>query len=385
MQIYLDNAATSWPKPEAVYQAVDQATRTMRGGAGRGGYEAVMAADAMIRQVRERVAKLVNAEEGKRIVFTAGGSDSLNLALHGFLKSGDHVVTTVTEHNSVLRPLNWLAENCGVTASYVNCNAAGYVTPAEIAAAIRPETRLVMVNHASNVTGAVQPIAEIGQICQQHGIRFAVDAAQSLGHMPIDVQAAGIHLLAAPGHKGLLGLLGVGLLYVAPGIEAELNPTRQGGTGTTSESESQPATMPERYECGMLNTPALAGLNAALALREDEVSDTWQANLDAMTTRLIAGIESMAGVRLIGPAATANRVGVVSVTVEGYDPQEVAMLLSQLAEIECRAGLHCAARMHKSLDTFDGGGTVRFSPGYATTAAEIDTTLEQLSTIAGIS
>ena len=265
-RIYLDNAATSWPKPEAVYRAVDDYQRRLGAPAGRGSYSEAAETERIVGSCRQKIAQLLGASDPSRIIFTLNGTDSLNLALHGLLRPGDHVVTTVCEHNSVLRPLRFLAEQRQVSATYVGCDGQGFVSPDDIRRAITPHTRLIALVHVSNVTGAIQPVEEVGRIAAEHGQTYLIDAAQSLGYVPIDVRRLGCHLLAAPGHKGLLGPLGTGVLYVAPGVEQQLLPLRQGGTGTRSDEDIQPTSLPDRYEAGNLNVPGIAGLAAGVSL-----------------------------------------------------------------------------------------------------------------------
>lgn len=373
-RIYLDNAATSWPKPPAVYDAVDRYQREIGAAAGRGAYAAAVQADAMVNRVRKGISHRIGAGDTGHVILTPGGTEALNLALHGFVQPGDHVVTTVAEHNSVLRPLAWLRDHAEVTLTVVGCDAHGYVDPDEIRSAIQPETRLVAVTHASNVTGAVQPIEAIGRIARDRECRLLVDAAQTVGRVPIDVLRLGVDLLAAPGHKQLLGPLGTGFLWIAPGIERRLQPLVQGGTGSHSESDRQPDAAPDRYESGNLNTPALAGLDAALAAGID-----WADN--AATAMLWDALASIKGVKLIGPPPGSPRVEVVSLQIDGYDPQEAAAVLASQA-VECRAGLHCAGRMHQALGTAESGGAVRLSPGWATTPDQIKQAARLIETLA---
>ncbi len=247
-RIYLDNSATSWPKPESVYDAVDRFQREVGVSIGRtAAGEGVETARAMI-DTRRRIAELIGAESAHRIVLTAGCTDSLNMAVHGALRHGDHVVTTVVEHNSALRPLRHCEDAGKVDVTRVGCHSNGIVNAEKIAQAIRPNTRLIALVHASNVTGAIQPVGEVGRIARERGILFLVDAAQSLGHIPLDVGTLNIDILAAPGHKGLLGPAGIGILYVRSGVEEQLDSTRQGGTGTQSEDDHQPEELPEKYE-----------------------------------------------------------------------------------------------------------------------------------------
>jgi cysteine desulfurase/selenocysteine lyase len=378
-RIYLDNAATSWPKPHAVYDAVDRYQRELGAPAGRSAYAEAAEVERIVGSCRKKIAQLVNADDPSRIVFTQNGTDSLNLALHGLLRPGDHVVTTVCEHNSVLRPLSFLAER-GVTATHVECDSHGYVDPDAIRRAIKPQTRLIALIHASNVTGAVQPAEAIGKIAADHGIMFLLDAAQSLGYVPIDVRAIDCHLVAAPGHKGLLGPLGTGVLYVAPGVEQQLLPLRQGGTGTRSDEDRQPQSLPDRYESGNLNVPGIVGLEAGVS----HLLDLGEAHILAhgrmLVQRLLAGLTGLPGLRLYGPPSGDDRVGVVSLDVKGFDPQELAAVLDAQWRIQTRAGLHCAPRMHAALDT-SPSGTLRLSIGHFSTQEEIDAVIAAFTEI----
>ena len=263
-RIYLDNAATSWPKPPEVYEAVDRYQREVGAPAGRSAYAEASEVESAIARARSTIARLIGATSPKQVMFAFNGTDALNIAIHGLLEPGGHVVTSEAEHNSVLRPLRLQADRHGVEVSYVPCDGRGVVDPDGFARAIRPDTRLVVLTHASNVTGALQPAAEVGQLARERGIPFLLDAAQSLGDLPINVQTLNVDLLAAPGHKGLLGPLGTGVLYVGPGLEDRLVPLRQGGTGSRSEEDVQPSSLPDRYESGNHNVPGLVGLEAAV-------------------------------------------------------------------------------------------------------------------------
>jgi selenocysteine lyase/cysteine desulfurase len=274
-----------------------------------------------------------------------------------------------------------LAEQRGITATYVTCNREGYVDPGDVRRAITARTRLVALIHASNVTGAIQPVEAVGQIAREHGLVYLVDAAQSLGYVPIDVSALGCHLLAAPGHKGLLGPLGTGVLYVAPGIEERLLPTRQGGTGSRSDEEVQPPGLPDRYESGNLNLPGIAGLEAGVSHLLATGTAESLATIWRLTGRLLAALGGLPGVRLYGPAGTDSRVGVISLNVAGYDPQELAALLDTHWGIQVRAGLHCAPRMHAALGTAPSG-TVRLSLGHFSTPADVDAVVAAMGEIA---
>jgi cysteine desulfurase / selenocysteine lyase len=378
-RIYLDNAATTWPKPEPVYRAVDDYQRRLGAPAGRGSYAEAAEAERIVVSCRKKIATLIGATDPSRIIFTLNGTDSLNIALHGLLKPGDHVVTTVCEHNSILRPLRFLSETRDVAVSYVGCDRQGFIDPADIERAITPRTRLLAMLHASNVTGALQPAAEVGQIAARHGLLFLLDAAQSLGYAPLDVQSIGCHLLAAPGHKGLLGPLGTGVLFVAPGIEEQLLPLRQGGTGTRSDSESPPTTLPDRYEAGNLNVAGLAGLEAGVTHILEAKGD--RERLLALTEQILNGLADISDLQIYGPRNSERRLGVVSLNLPGYDPQELSALLDSQFSIQSRAGLHCAPRMHTALGTAPTG-TLRLSLGHFTTKDQIHQTLAALREIA---
>jgi cysteine desulfurase/selenocysteine lyase len=383
-RIYLDNAATSWPKPVAVYDAVDAYQRENGAPAGRSGYAEAIDANLVVEQARRGVAELIGARDPRQVIFTYSGTDSLNLAIRGVVRPGDHVVTTVCEHNSVLRPLRALADDAGVEITYTPCDEAGFVSPQAVREALRPKTRMVAVVHASNVTGAIQPIEEIGPLVRRHGALFLVDAAQSLGHVPIDVADSEIDLLAAPGHKGLLGPLGVGVLWIRSGIEERVRPLRYGGTGTQSEDEVQPADLPARFESGNHNVPGLAGLAAATAFLKKRSIAAIAAHHERLTARLLEAFRSINGLTIHGPQTAERRTSVVSVTLDGYDPQELAALLEASHGVQCRAGLHCAPRMHGALGTTAGGGTLRLSAGAFTTDDEIDAAAAALREAAAV-
>ena len=381
-RIYLDNAATSWPKPPAVYEAVDRHQRELGAAAGRAAYREAAEVERLVADARRGVARLIGVEDSSRVVFTLNGTDSLNSAIHGVVRPGDHVITTVVEHNSVLRPLRFLEETCDVKVTRVPCDAAGVVDPRDIEAAITPQTSLIAMLHASNVTGALQPAAEVGRIARERDVLLLLDAAQSIGHLPLSVDELNVDLLAAPGHKGLLGPLGTGLLYGRPGVENRLTPLRQGGTGTNSEDDVQPLRLPQKYESGNLNVPGIAGLGAGVTHLLGKGLDEVRRRDERLTQRLLDGLAAIEGLTLYGPAQAAARVGVVSISIAGYDPQEVSATLDAAYRIQTRSGLHCAPRMHRALGTFEAGGTVRFSLGHFTTEQEIDTTIAALQEIA---
>jgi cysteine desulfurase family protein len=384
-RIYLDNAATSWPKPPAVCEAADHYLRENGAPSGRSGYREALLANQIVERARRGVAQLIGASDPSRVVFGYSGTDVLNMAIRGVLRPADHVVTTVCEHNSVLRPLTALRESIGIEVTYVPCDGEGFVSPDDVRAALRSTTRLVAVVHASNVTGAIQPIGEIADLLADaagDAPLFLVDAAQSLGHVPIDVGQTNIDLLAAPGHKGLLGPLGTGVLYLRPGVEHEVKPLRYGGTGTQSDEDRQPDTLPDKYEPGNHNLVGLAGLAAATKFLESETVEAIEQHHRRLSARLLEGLDGIDGLGIHGPRRAGERTSVLSVTLDGYDPQELAAVLEASHGIQCRAGLHCAPRMHAALGTADRGGTLRLSPGFATTVDEIDTLVQALQEVA---
>jgi cysteine desulfurase family protein len=381
-RIYLDNAATSWPKPEAAYAAVDRYLRQNGAPAGRSAYAEAAAAERLVHDARAAIARLLGVQAPERVVFAFNGTDALNLAIHGLLKPGDHVVTTVVEHNSVLRPLAELEQHGSVRVTRVGCNSFGQVSADDVRAALQPETRLVAIVHASNVTGAIQPVEEIAEIAHRHSAYVLIDAAQTAGHLPIKFSELGCDLLAAPGHKGLLGPLGTGILALAPGMEERLASVRQGGTGTRSEVDRQPAALPDKYEAGNHNVPGIAGLGAAVEFLLERGVAALHSQTVEHCGRLLERLSGIEGLTLYGPRSAAERVGVVSLSLAGYDSQEVAATLDSVYRIQVRSGIHCAPLMHRALGTLDQGGTVRLSLGPFTTAAHVDAAADAIAEIA---
>jgi cysteine desulfurase family protein len=378
MTIYLDNAATSFPKPEAVYAAVDQTLRGVSASPGRGGHREALAATRIVFAAREAAAALFGIADSARIAFTASATEAINCALFGLLRPGDRVVTSTMEHNAVTRPLRALQER-GVTVVKVPADRLGFIDPAAIKRACAETTRLVVLSHCSNVTGTLQPIEEIGPWCRRQGIHFLVDAAQSAGQFGLDVAAMGIDLLAVPGHKGLMGPPGTGLLYVREGVE--LQPLIYGGTGGNSQSDLPPETMPERLEAGSLNTPGLAGLQAGIEFLLREGVSAVRSREAGLLAQLISGLRQIPEVELYGPLDPCFHGGVLSFNLAGRDPAEIGFLLDSDHGILCRVGLHCAPDAHRTIGTFPRG-TVRVSPGYFTTEAEIEQLLGAVAAVA---
>ncbi len=373
--IYLDNAATSFPKPPQVGQAIVEFLATSAGNPGRSGHALAVAARCVVSDTRRRLAALFGVPDPNRIAFALNATDALNTALWGLLNPGDRVITTGLEHNSVARPLKALAGR-GVTVVRVPCARDGSLDPDDLARELRAApTRLVAMTHASNVCGTILPISEAARLAHQHGALILVDAAQTAGVLPIDVSVLGLDLLAFPGHKGLLGPTGTGGLYLAP--ELELVPLRQGGTGTRSELEIHPKAMPEALEPGTVNTTGIAGLGAALAVLQSQSPDAARTHEGALTGRLLDGLAAIPGVHIHGPADPARQVAVVPITVDGWEPVDLAAALDSAFGIAVRPGLHCAPAAHETLGTLPHG-TVRLSPGPYTTEDEIDHTVEAI-------
>ncbi len=375
---YLDHAATSWPKPPAVFAAMRAAMEQAGGNPGRSGHRLAMRASEAVYACRESLAQLFGVRDPLRICFTANATESLNLAIHGLLKPGDHAVFSSMEHNSVWRPLREL-ERRVVRISMVAAGPDGIVQVGAIANELRPETKLIALIHASNVNGAVNRIEEVGRVARERGIRFLVDAAQTAGSVPIDVEAMHVDLLAFPGHKGLLGPQGTGGLYVHESIRLE--PLKQGGTGSDSGSPLQPEFAPDRYESGTLNVPGIAGLNEGVKYLLRRGVDEVQRHEWGLAGRLLAGLAALPLVKLYGPRDPHQRTGAVSFNIEGRDPVIAANELDREFEIACRAGLHCAWLAHRSQGT-ERTGTIRFSLGALSTEADVDQALAAVRTLA---
>jgi cysteine desulfurase family protein len=377
--IYLDNAATSWPKPEGVYQSIGDFLRSSGGNPGRGGHTMAVAASVMVDRTRLLLARLINAPDKDRVVFTLNCTDSLNIGLKGLLKPGDHVITSSIEHNSVVRPLKKLEQKGVKVTRLAPHYEGGFVSPDDIEKAIVKETRLVVMTHASNVSGVIQPIEEYGLIARKHNLIFMVDAAQTAGKYPLDVQVNNIDLLAFSGHKGLLGPPGTGALYISERVE--LDTLREGGTGSHSEQEDQPATLPFKFECGTANTVGIAGLGAGLSFIYEEGMEKILEHERYLTIRLLEGLSCIHGITVYSAKDRANQAPVLSFTVDGIEPGEAGAILDQAFDIKVRTGLHCAPAAHKTLGTFPLG-TVRLSPGYFNTDEDINLALKAIEKIA---
>lgn len=375
---YLDHAATSWPKAESVYVAMDRYARDVGAAAGRGEYQAAMAASDVIASCRRELMRWINAEDAKQIAFFSSGTTALNAAIFGTLRAGDHVVTTAIEHNSVLRPLEALRERGKIGLTIIECDAMGKVDVERLLGSIDSSTAMVAMAHASNVTGAVQDVAAVGERISNTPTVFLCDAAQTLGYLPIDVRTLGVDLFAAPGHKGAGGPLGTALLYVSPKAATRLRPTLYGGTGSVSESLRMPTQMPQMLEAGNLNVPAIAGWDAGLKQLRSRDAVAREQHLTGLCERMshaFAGFDR-------GFAVMGNSLPIASLVFDEADPSLVGSLLDSEYSIDVRCGLHCAALIHEAIRqvalTRTGRtqhayrGTLRLSAGHFTTAAQID-------------
>jgi cysteine desulfurase family protein len=376
--IYLDNAATSYPKPEAVYQALDRFARQDLANPGRAGHKMALAAERALDDARHLLNQFFHGEGLERFIFTLNCTDALNMAFKGVLTDGDHVVTTDLEHNSVSRPLRQLELDGRITLTRVPADGCGTIDPDAIRQAITPRTRLLAVTHASNVLGSVQPVEAIGRLARERDLLFLVDAAQTAGVLPIDVQALAIDLLAFPGHKSLLGPTGTGALYVGP--RARVRAWREGGTGGDSASETQPCEFPYFLEGGTPNVLGVAGLTAGVRFVQEQGLARIHEHEVQLTERLWQRLEGLECYEVFGHREPSRRVGTLSFRNVALPAAELGGILDQAFDIAVRPGLHCAPYIHRALGTFPEG-TVRVSPGPFSTADDIDLLAQALAEI----
>ncbi|MBN2225225.1 MAG: aminotransferase class V-fold PLP-dependent enzyme [Deltaproteobacteria bacterium] len=380
--VYLDNAATSFPKPQTVPEAIVSFMTRVGANPGRSGHYLSVEAERIRYGTREAIGRLFNHADPQRVVFTANVTAALNLVLFGMVQPGDRVVVTGMEHNSVMRPLRFL-EGRGVTVTLVETASDGTVDPQDVASTLDTPARLVCTLHASNVIGTVVPIGEISRICRDRGVPYLVDAAQTAGCVPIDLGKDPIDMLAFTGHKGLLGPTGTGGLVLSPSFDEKLiGPLVYGGTGSRSEQEYQPEFLPDRFESGTCNIAGIAGLSAGLDYILTRGLSEIRAHESGLVHQLIAGLEAMEGVTVYGTSDPKKRTAAVSFRIAGIDNGITARRLSEEFDIMCRPGLHCAPRAHKTIGTFPGG-TVRLSIGPFNTEADIDAALSAVAAIAG--
>ena len=377
MTIYLDNAATSWPKPDSVIQAMNQFDHNIGSNPGRSGHHLSIEAGRILFDTREILSELFGISDPLRIAFTSNITHSLNIVIQGLLNPGDHVITTSIEHNSVMRPLREL-ETHGVELSVMNCSSSCIFDPEQIHKYIKSNTKLIITTHASNVTGAVMPVAGIGKIASQYGIPFCVDCAQTAGVLNIDVDKLYIDILCFTGHKSLYGPMGTGGLYIKKDLEQKIRPLMFGGTGSRSEFEVQPDFMPDKYESGTLNTIGIAGLYEGIKFVRDTGIENIHARESLLLNRFISGISEIKKVILYGPENNKERVAVSAFNIEGLSPSDVSYYLDENYSILTRPGLHCAPSAHKTIGTFPSG-TSRISFGFFNTDEEVDTAIKAIS------
>ncbi len=380
--IYLDNASTSWPKPEGVYRFMTDFYRSTGVSPGRSGYELGIEAETLLDDLRLRLTRFFHGDEDtpERLCFGYNATDALNLIIPGLVSAGDHVVTTELEHNSVIRPINHLVRDGGAEATFVPFDDAGFVDPDDIARAIRPNTRLVIVNHGSNVVGTIQPVAEIGRICRERGVPFALDVSQTAGVVPIDMKAMNVDVLAFTGHKSLMGATGIGGLCVRRHLE--IRQVRAGGTGVNSEYPFQLADYPWRLEYGTINMLGIAALWAGQEWLQADGIENIHAREMRLARRFVEGVREIAGVRLYCCDSLKNRMSTISLNVGDLDAADVGLRLDVKHDIATRTGLQCAPLVHKRIGTAARRGTVRFSIGAFNTEQEIDTAIAAVAEVA---
>jgi cysteine desulfurase family protein len=375
--IYFDNAATSFPKPKSVVEAMTEFSNKIGANPGRSGHKLSVEAGRVVLNARENVAELFNVKNPMRVVFQSNATEALNLGMRGILNTGDHVITGSMEHNSVMRPLRDLEQE-GIELTVIQCSKEGFLRPQDVSEAIKKNTKMIVLNQASNVVGSLLPTREVGKIARENNILFLIDAAQTAGCFPIDMESDPIDLLAFSGHKSLLGPQGTGGLVIGENVDTkELTHLKSGGTGSRSEFEIQPDFLPDKYESGTLNTVGLAGLAAGVRYVLEETVEKIRDKEMGFTGRLINGAGELPGLTLYGGLDEKKQTSTVSFVLSNVSPSEVGLILDEKYDILCRVGLHCAPSAHKTMGTFPNG-TVRFGMGYFNTSAEVDLALEAL-------
>ena len=372
--IYLDNAATTFPKPEAVYNAMMDCMKNYCANPGRAGHKLAMKAAREIYDTRENIAKLFNIDNPMNIVFTNNATDSLNLAIKGVVNKGDHIITTSMEHNSVIRPIKAL-EKVGVENTIVQCDDQGFLNIDDLEKAIKPNTKLIVTTHASNVCGTIVDIKAVGEIAKEHNVLYLVDASQTLGLYDIDVNELNVDMIAAPGHKCLLGPQGTGMLYVRDNLN--INILKEGGTGSNSEDLFQPNMVPDKYESGTHNTPGIAGLNAGVKFILETGINKIREHEERLCEYMLQKLITVPNIKIYGPMDSKKRAAVISVNIGNLDSGEITFILDDMYDIATRSGIHCSPLSHETLGTLQQG-TVRFSLGYFNTKEEIDKAVEAL-------
>lgn len=377
--IYLDNASTTFPKAPNVANAMSDYLTNYGININRGSYALAYDVEDIIYTTRQRLNNVFNSHDPSHVIFTQNVTMSLNMVIKGLLKSGDHVLVSTMEHNAVMRPLTQLLDN-GITFDVIPCDVTGSIEIDGIESLIRPNTVAIIINHASNVCGTIQPIQSIGALCKAHNLHFIVDAAQTAGVIPINVKACHIDALCFTGHKGLLGPQGIGGIILTKEIAQTLTPLITGGTGSFSHLETMPTHMPGAFEAGTLNLPGIIGLNEGLSYIEAVGMKNIHNHELALTKTFLECLRSITGINIIGKQDIQDRTAVVSITIDGMDPASIAYELESTYHIMTRVGLHCAPRAHQTLGTYPEG-TVRFSFGYTNTHENVEVTLSALNRI----
>ena len=377
--IYLDNASTTFPKAPNVASAMADYITNCGININRGSYSLAYDVEDIIYTTRQRLHTLFNGHDPSHVIFTQNVTMSLNMVIKGLLKAGDHVLVSSMEHNAVMRPLTQLLDE-GITFDTIPCDFTGSIQMDSIEPLIRPNTVALIINHASNVCGTIQPLKSIGQICKAHNLQFIVDAAQTAGVIPIDVKACHIDALCFTGHKGLLGPQGIGGIILTKEMAQNLTPLIAGGTGSFSHLETMPTHMPDAFEAGTLNLPGIIGLNEGLDYIESQGMENIHNHELVLTQSFLEGLQSIDGINIVGKQNIQDRTAVVSITIDGMDPANIAYELESTYHIMTRVGLHCAPRAHQTLGTYPEG-TVRFSFGYANTHKDVESALSALNTI----
>ena len=377
--IYLDNASTTFPKAPTVATAMSDYITNRGININRGSYALAYDVEDIIYTTRQRLHPLFNGHDPAHVIFTQNVTMSLNMVIKGLLKAGDHVLVSSMEHNAVMRPLTQLLDK-GITFDTIPCDSTGSIQMDSIEPLIRPNTVALIINHASNVCGTIQPLESIGPICKAHNLQFIVDAAQTAGVIPIDVKACHIDALCFTGHKGLLGPQGIGGIILTKEMAQNLTPLIAGGTGSFSHLETMPTHMPDAFEAGTLNLPGIIGLNEGLAYIESQGMGNIHNHELVLTQSFLEGLQSIDGINIVGKQNIQDRTALVSITIDGMDPANIAYELESTYHIMTRVGLHCAPRAHQTLGTYPEG-TVRFSFGYANTHKDVESALSALNTI----
>ena len=375
--IYFDNAATSWPKPDCVIAAMNDYMTSVGANPGRSGHRLSIEAGRIVYHARENIAGLFNCDDPMRVIFCSNATDALNLGIRGILRKGDHAVTGSMEHNSVMRPLRDL-QNEEIDVTVVGSDGAGFLDPDDIQQAVGRKTKLIVINHASNIVGSIAPVRKIGNIARDEEILFMTDTAQTAGCVPIDMKRDNIDLLAFTGHKGLMGPQGTGGLVIGDSVDIkDLRRMKAGGTGSRSEFEVHPDFLPDRYESGTLNTPGLAGLAAGVDYVLERSVDAIHEKCMSLSRRFIHGAGNIEGLALYGGLDPKRQTSTFSFTMKNASNSEIGLLLDDEYEIMARVGLHCAPTAHRTIGTFPAG-TVRFGMGYFNRLEEVDIAVEAL-------